>query len=56
MLLKKTILEDNISKFKKITPDRIIINCNTNLNIGDVRIFLSEKNLLRKLKLKENLK
>ncbi len=56
MLLKKTILEDNISKFKKITPDRITINCNTSLNIGDVKIFLSEKKPIKKIKIKRKFK
>ena len=56
MLSKKSILDDNISKFKKITHDKIIINCNTNLNIGDFRIFLSEKKPIKKIKIKRKLK
>ena len=56
MLSKKSILDDKISKFKKITPDRIIINCNVNLNIGDVRIFLSEKKPIKKIKIKRKFK
>ena len=45
-----------ISKCKKITPDRIIISCNTSLNIGDVRIFLSEKKPTKKIKIKRKFK
>ena len=56
MLSKKSILDDNISKFNKITPERIIINCNANLNIGDVRIFLSEKKPIKKIKIKRKFK
>ena len=56
MLSKKSNLDDNISKCKKITPDRIIISCNTSLNIGDVRIFLSEKKPTKKIKIKRKFK
>ena len=55
-MLSKNYSWDNISKFKKITPDRIIINCNMNLNIGDVKIFLSEKKPIKKIKIKRKFK